>query len=306
MEFTFHKNGGTYCNTEYDICIEAPPGVCDEESVQFRLSVCTCGPFAIAKEYQVVTAFICVETSLQRLLKPVRVYLQHCLKMLKYEKTQSVIILRADYRNLTSLGECVFEPYWGYETGGNKNEEKQQIVRPEVSSDSPHLWFEIDEFCILCGVLKKDSTPLEPVDDHESGQREDRVINNDRKPVIDSQVSLPGVGKIPSLEEDSVIERPGSFASSTTATASSSAVLVSAAANFETEYQPHHLSPNRRILSKRKKSDSSSTMFERTKRRCVVEYAVIFTRTMNISSRNKFCIFTCQYCLTSIKVMFTE
>ncbi len=268
---------------EYDICIVAPLGVCEEGSIEFRLGVCTCGPFSIADEYQVITAFICVETN-RKLEKPVCVYLQHCLRMKKYEKTQSVIILRADYQHPTKLGEYAFEPYWGYETGGNKKEEKHQIVRPEISSDSPHLWFEIDEFCILCGVLKNDtSTPLETVDDCE------------RKPVINPEASLTNIGKTPSFEEDSVIERSGSFASSTPAVSSVS--VPASAANIETD-----LSQNRRILSKRKKYESSSTMIEHLKRRCVVEYAVVFTRNRIISSRNKFCIFVCQYCMTSIQV----
>ena len=307
-EFSFNKDGGIYYSPKFDITVEAPAGVVtgeeEEERIRFTLAVCACGPFAIAEEYKVITAFICVETS-SKLHKPVRVRMQHCLKMLKYEKTHSVIILRANYQQ-TSCGEYIFEPYWGYEIGGNNQKEKRQIVRPEISSELPYLWFEIDEFCILCGVVA-DTTSK--VHSHASPQptplKADNVTNPYRNPVTNPGAGLVEMGKIPSLEEEVTIERSGSSASSISAASSVAPAHVSTVAAHP-ESRLHHPPQERKAATtKRKHSlESTSTSVSDSKRQCLVEYAVLFLYTTNISSTStyKFYIFVCQNCITSIEV----
>lgn len=311
IRFSFNNDGGIYHNDDFDVTIEAPPGVTgggDHDIVVFELGICACGPFAIKEEFQVITGFICVETS-QKLHKPVCVTLQHCLKMVKYEKTHSVIILKAKYQEQTSLGQYVFEPYWGYEVGDNRQEEKRQIVRPEISPDSPHLWFEIDEFCILCAVLKKDNSKSQMssdsgIDSQLQGLKNDGRTATDsgaskrppleRHPVTSSSFDnpIPSYGKSPSLEEDTTIQRSGSSASSIQATSPHSTMSAIEA----------HPDSSSEILDKKRKRSSIILHEDKRNNRYSVEYAVMFVGPSTTSESNKFRIFVCQYCKISIEV----
>ena len=312
-EFTFQEDGGVHWNSKFDIKIEAPPGICGEDSVKFTLGICPSGPFAIADEYEVATDFIYVETS-SKLNKPVRIYLQHCLKMVKYEKTESVVVLKANLQQITKKEKYVFEPYWGYEIGGNQQEEKRQIVRPEISSESPHLWFEIDEFCILCAAYKKEqksvaeqhtesqsTAPQGPIPSHSI--EEETTPSHKRIAVMSPGQKQSEMGRVPSLEEDSTKERSGSFASPTPATSS---IAMETVPSAEIESELTHSLPQRRLPLKRKRSASSITSTlgapEEQKQHCCIEYLAIFMRPKKISATNTFWLFVCQNCLTSIRV----
>ena len=302
-KFSFDKNGGTYHHSKFDITIEAPPGVCEDGIITFRLAVCACGPFAIAKEYKVVTGFICVEAS-STLLRPVCVCMQHCLKMVKYEKTHSVIILRSDYQQ-TSSGEYIFEPYWGFEIGGNNQKEKRQIVRPEISLDTPHLWFEIDKFCILCGVVSiTDTATSSKQMTYSSTSPDPSLQENITKFQYRNPVTIPPVemSNTPSLEEYGTIERSGSFASPTPAI--SSAEMLTKSAHSETESKcGHHVNTERRATTKRRLSWSSTVESNCKRPLCYIEYTILFVHIKLTVDWHKFYLFVCQNCLTSIQVI---
>ena len=187
----------------------------------------------------------------------------------------------------------------------NQKENKRQIVRPEISPDTPHLWFEIDKFCILCGVVSITDTATSSKQMTYSSTSPDPSLQEEnaknfqyRNPVT---IPLAEMSKTPSLEEYGTIERSGSFASPTPAI-SSAEMLTTPAQHSEIESKcGHHVNTERRATTKRKLSLSSSVESKRPP--CYIEYMILFVHIKS-TLVHKFYLFVCQNCLTSIQVIF--
>ena len=289
--FTFsHEKGGSYYNYELDMKIDAPPGIVKDGDVKFKVGFCAYGPFAIPQEYHVVTGFMCVCTD-SKLDKPVRIQMQHCLQLPSYEKTESVIILRADHLHVTN-GQYVFEPLCEFVENRENQQRKKQHVRPHISAEKSHLWFELDELCILCGVLKtnKTSANKQTPSTHVHDTHQD-THHSEQELTVPQTPSVGEVGK----------ERTGSLASSTSVESAPHVALATPGSEMQ-EKTVVATSPRHSAVKRRYSSSSMSGFSEENKRPCRVEYAVLMTEPTNVSTHYTVHIFVCQYCLISTQV----
>ena len=94
------------------------------------IGMCCSGPFSIAENYQITSDFAVIVAD-GKFDRPVKVVMQHCLLL---SDRSEVVVLKANHLDVTEDNLYTFVPL---------------SASPEVSSDSPELSFEIDEFCIL-------------------------------------------------------------------------------------------------------------------------------------------------------------
>lgn len=143
ISLTFTANGGECELLDLDLFILAPHGVVDENiELKLEIGACCFGPFSIPDKYLVITAFYCIVTN-TKLKKPLQLTMGHCLQMPVYQRSNEVLVLKADHQVVSSSDKYVFE----------------RFTHPEISDNSPYLSFEIQDFCILCGV--SESSPVE-------------------------------------------------------------------------------------------------------------------------------------------------
>ena len=134
-------NNWTYKDLEqrYGVIIKGDSAL---EDIDFKVGICTHGPFAIPDKYRIVTCFLCVATS-KVLTKPVSVTLQHCLLMSCYKQSKSILILHADHKIVSTSNSYIFEPCF----------DSNCDTYPFLFSDVPSLSFKIQQFCIICAAL---------------------------------------------------------------------------------------------------------------------------------------------------------
>ena len=139
--WSFTSSGDNHYYKNFDLSLSVPPGtVSGSETLRLKVSACCYGPFSIPDKYLVVTAFYCIVAN-QKLQKPVKVEMGHCLLMPQYQQSGSVHILKADHHTVSTSDRHTFE----------------RLTHPEISSDRPYLIFEIQDFSILCGVVETKS-----------------------------------------------------------------------------------------------------------------------------------------------------
>ena len=136
--WSFTSSGGDHYDENLDLSLCVPPGtVLGGEQLKLKVGACCYGPFSIPERYFVVTAFYCIVAS-QTLQKPVTVEMGHCLLMPDYQKSRSICVLKADHHTVSTSDRHSFE----------------FLTHPDIASDRPYLSFEIQDFCILCGVVE--------------------------------------------------------------------------------------------------------------------------------------------------------
>ena len=149
MTIMFSSDGGVKEIEEFDISLYAPPGVVQrDQNLILNIGLCFYGPFSIPDKYLVATGFYYI-TANTRLRKGLEITMGHCLQMAVYERSNQVVVLRADHQTVSGSDRYVFEP----------------LTHPDISQSSPYLSFTIDNFCILCGAL---DTKVEGSDSEEA------------------------------------------------------------------------------------------------------------------------------------------
>ncbi len=141
VEQTFRSEGGELYLKDYNFSILVPPlAVSEGREIKLKVGICCYGPFSINEDYLVASDFIVVVVDNDyEFRKPVEVSMEHCLCLPEYKKCNEVVILRASHTKITEDGLFTFDFF----------------TNPEISSDSPSLWFETEKFCILCAALKE-------------------------------------------------------------------------------------------------------------------------------------------------------
>ena len=136
-----HEDGGYWTNDDYGFEISANKGVVAEGELVLLIGMCAWGNFAIPDKYQVITGFLCISAS-RKIDEPVKVTMDHCLMMPKYQTSESVFILKASHN----------KQYGGrYTFSANTIGKSEFSIHPCILENEPKLWFQLEqEFCILC------------------------------------------------------------------------------------------------------------------------------------------------------------
>ena len=111
------------------------------ETLEMKILPQLKGPFSVSDKYTIITLYYWIILSLP-LHKPVQIFMGHCLEMPVYQKSRDVVILRADHNLVSGSDLHCFEP----------------ILNPDVSDTYPVLSFQIQNFCILCAALQKETS----------------------------------------------------------------------------------------------------------------------------------------------------
>ena len=89
---SFTHSGDHLYDEDLDLSLSVPPGtVSENETLKLKVGACCYGPFSVPDRYLVITAFYCIVAS-QKLQKPVKVEMGHCLLMPEYQKSRSVSV----------------------------------------------------------------------------------------------------------------------------------------------------------------------------------------------------------------------
>lgn len=135
----FPEKGQFPLDKYYGLSISVPPlAVAESKLVTLKIGICCYGPFSISEQYQIASDFAVIAMD-GKFNKPVKLVMDHCLILPNYEECSEVMILKASHMKVTEDGLYTFH----------------QFTYPEISSDSPEITFELEEFCILCAVLNK-------------------------------------------------------------------------------------------------------------------------------------------------------
>lgn len=254
---------------DFGFIIEGHP----DDPITLRIGLCTHGPFAIPDIYRVVTCFVCIAAS-TKLTKSVRITMQHCLLMPKYEQSSSVLVLHADHR-IVSISDCyVFSAH--FDCGENH----KRKLYPNLSPDSSLLWFEVEDLCILCGVL------------------EGTTSESTSKGLHDTNPEL----HCPSPHsEEHTAQRTDSFGS----TAPTHEFVAKQASLESQDTKGEHAilkSPRRAKLKRQHPLDDSCD--DGSKRSCkpTIEYVLLLIEPVVKGETFSIYIFVCENCLTSLEV----
>ena len=278
----FTSSGDRLYDEDLDLSLSVPPEtVSGGEQLKLKVGACCYGPFSVPDRYLVVTAFYCIVAN-QKLQKPVKVEMGHCLLMPEYQQSGSVHILKADHQTVSTSDRHIFE----------------RLTHPKISSDRPYLSFEIQDFSILCGVVEKEhgSQPLTTIpaaldnlpitsDGRNMVQKLEHFgLLNDRDMGCQSTSLDMQQSEQSSLDQLSDTDRDARGARSGK---HSGTVAVP---------QRHQLKRQRSI-----EYDSPAT------HHCRAEYAVLLFEPQNVtSSPFSFFIFVCEYYHVAIKVSFLK
>ena len=236
------------------------------QEVNLKVGLCCCGPFSISEQYLLVSDFAVVVAD-GGFIKPVTVTMEHCLVLPEYKKCSDVVILKANHRKVTEDGLYTFD----------------QCTNPDLYPNSAELTFEIEEFCILCAVLKSDTVKAITSSPPSSSDSPGYLIDED------NPSSAPS-----SFDEESqpMLERTYSSDSNPPA-----APVFSTSSESGMEVTLASSSPKRPSLGKRKSGSvddeppSASVVHHRhrasakardRKRHCGVEYAALLFQNSNM------------------------
>lgn len=264
--FTLNEANNYSCRKyeqEYGLTIEGYPG----EAVTFRIGLCTHGPFAIPDIYKVATCFLCIAAN-TRLIKPIKITMQHCLLIPSYDQSSSVLILHADHTITSTDANESFMFSTHFKFGGMEGKRK---IHPLVSTNESILSFELQDLCVLCGVLEEDGY-------------KDMSLTKE-SPHNDITNSL-------NFSDKENVKRTDTFSSLTSL--STQPLLEKPLHNDSNQQEP------RRVNFKRQHPNNE----DRNKRICktTIEYCLLLIEPARKSSTFSIFIFVLENCLTSLKV----
>ena len=255
---SFTSSGGCYHDECLDLSLCVPPGtVSGGEQLKLKVGACCYGPFSIPDRYLVVTAFYCIVAN-QKLQKPVKVKMGHCLLMPQYQKSRSVCVLKADHHTVSTSDRHSF----------------QFLTHPDILSDRPYLFFEIQDFCILCGVVQTKS--------------EEQCSH---------LVTTTNVAMSVMTDEGHVTHEPEQ--SSLDQLSDTDKDTGGQRANSDKQHSSAATVPHRHQLKRQHSIECDSP----AKRHCRAEYAILLFEPKNTSSSPfSFFFYVCQYCKVAIEV----
>lgn len=138
---SFGSDGGSFTefDAEYGFSLTVPPmAVPEGKNITLKIGLCCYGPFSISENYLLASDFAVIVAD-DKFSKPVEVVMDHCLVLPEYRKCSEVVILKADHHKITEDGLYTFD----------------RFTNPDMLPDSPRLFFETEEFCILCATLNE-------------------------------------------------------------------------------------------------------------------------------------------------------
>ena len=259
--WSFTSSGGDHYDENLDLSLFVPPGtVLGGEQLKLKVGACCYGPFSIPERYFVVTAFYCIVAS-QTLQKPVTVEMGHCLLMPDYQKSRSICVLKADHHTVSTSDRHSFE----------------FLTHPDIASDRPYLSFEIQDFCILCGVVetKPEEQSSQLVSTTNVATDQPSMMSDEGHVAHESEQS--SLDQLPDTDRDIGGQR----------------------ATLDKQHSGAATVPRRRQLKRQHSIECDSP----AKRHCRAEYAILLFEPQNISSSPfSFFFFICQYCKVAIEV----
>ena len=281
---SFTHSGDHLYDEDLDLSLSVPPGtVSENETLKLKVGACCYGPFSVPDRYLVVTAFYCIVAH-QKLQKPVKVEMGHCLLMPQYQKSRSVHILKADHQTVSTSDRHIFE----------------HLTHPKISNDRPYLSFEIQDFSILCGVVEtkseeQGSQPLKTIpatldnlpitsDGRNMVQKFEHFgLLNDRD--MGCQSTSLDMQQLEQSSLDQLYDTDRDARGPSSGKQHSGTVAV----------------PHRHQLKRQRSIDYDSPATHH----CRVEYAVLLFEPQNVtSSPFSFFIFVCEYFPVAIEVSF--
>ena len=276
--WSFTSSGGDHYDENLDLSLCVSPGtVLGSEQLKLKVGACCYGPFSIPERYFVVTAFYCIVAS-QMLQKPVTVEMGHCLLMPDYQKSRSVCVLKADHHTVSTSDRHSFE----------------FLTHPDIASDRPYLSFEIQDFCILCGVVK--TKPEE---------QSSQLVSTTNVAMEDQPSMMSDEGHVAHESEQSSLDQ----------LPDTDRDIGGQRASSDKQHSGGATVPQRRQLKRQHSIDYDSPVasFQRgepgneanspAKRHCRAEYAILLFEPQNISSSPfSFFFYICQYCKVAIEV----
>ena len=281
----FKSSGGHHYDENLDLSLSVPPGtVSGNETLKLKVGACCYGPFSIPDKYLVVTAFYCIVAN-QKLQKPVKVEMGHCLLMPQYQQSGSVRILKADHQTVSTSDRHTFE----------------RLTHPEISSDRPYLFFEIQDFSILCGVVETKS--------EEQGSQ---LVMTTPAPLDNFPITSDKRHVVQKLEQSGLLDNDRNMCCESTSSDMQESEQYNLDQLSDTDKDTRGPSsdkqhsgtatvPRRRQLKRQRSIECDSP----AKHHDRAEYAVILFEAQNItSSPFSFFIFVCEYCHVAIKVGF--
>ena len=298
---SFKSSGDHHYYENFDLSLSVPPGtVSGSETFNLKVGACCYGPFSIPDKYLVVTAFYCIVAN-QKLQKPVKVEMGHCLLMPQYQQSGSVHILKADHQTVSTSDRHTFE----------------RLTHPDISSDRPYLSFEIQDFSILCGVVETKpeeqgsqlvrTTPAS-LDNFTSDKRhvvqkleKSGSLDNDRNMCCESTSSDMQESEQYSLDQLSDTDRDTRDSSSDKQ--HSGAATVPQRRQLKRQHSIDYDSPVA-SFQRREPGNEANSPAKHCNR---VEYAILLFEPQNItSSPFSFFIFVCEYLHVAIEVGFLQ
>lgn len=138
---SFGSDGGSFTDfdDEYGFSLTVPPmAVPEGKEITLKIGLCCYGPFSISENYLLASDFAVIVAD-DKFSRPIEVAMDHCLVLPEYRKCSEVVMLKADHLKITEDGLYTFD----------------RFTHPDMLSDSPRLFFETEEFCILCAALRE-------------------------------------------------------------------------------------------------------------------------------------------------------
>ena len=282
----FTSSGDNHYYKNFDLSLSVPPGtVSGSETLKLKVSACCYGPFSIPDKYLVVTAFYCIVAN-QKLQKPVKVEMGHCLLMPQYQQSGSVHILKADHHTVSTSDRHIFE----------------RLTHPEISSDRPYLIFEIQDFSILCGVVetKPEEQSSQLVMSTVQKLEQSGLRDNNRSMCCESTSSDMQESEQYSLDQLSDADRDTRDQLSET-----DKDIGGQRASSDKQHSGPATVPRRHQLKRQHSIEYESPALAKYRNRA--EYAILLFEPANItSSPFSFFIFVCEYIHVAIQVGFLQ
>ena len=279
--WSFTSSGGDHYDENLDLSLHIPPEtVSENETLKLKVGACCYGPFSIPERYFVVTAFYCIVAS-QKLQKPVTVEMGHCLLLPDYQKSRSICVLKADHHTVSTSDRHSFE----------------FLTHPDIASDRSYLSFEIQDFCILCGVVKTkpEEQSSQLVSTTNVATDQPSVMSDEGHVAHESEQS--SLDQLPDTDRDIGGQRASSDKQH------SGAATVPRRRQLKRQHSIDYDSP----VASSQRGEPGNEANSPAKHYNRVEYAILLFEPQNItSSPFSFFIFVCEYLHVAIEVGFLQ
>ena len=255
----------------------------------------------MSDNYRPATCFLCI-ASLSSLNVPLKITMEHCLVMSKYEKCSSVLILHADHRVMSKSNCFTFSDIFEFGDG------KKGKIFPDISSTHPLLSFTLQNFCILCAAAEvHDDTSMSSTHDYSTDTTEQDSTHRAATTSCDLNLARQASSTESNGHASSKSNLSSSEVIRSNSVSSQNDPIIAKQPSLDSSVEVHEeaattiTSSPRRQARKRKRSSQTN---EQIKRSHIVdiEYMILLFQPTPTAANYSVYIFVCQNCSTSIEV----